>query len=86
MAGEETRSQGAGGGPVSSRLDGADSRFQYFYWMRRVSPGNLGEIAGLKSSVASLVAEKLSVDLAACGTWRSLWRWEFGIPRASSRR
>src|SRR5436190_319187 len=36
---------------------------QYFYWMRGVLSGNLGESMRLKSSVASLVAEKLPVTL-----------------------
>ena len=36
---------------------------QYFYWMKGVLTGNLGESMRLKSSVASLVAEKLPVTL-----------------------
>ncbi len=36
---------------------------QYFYWMKGVLSGNLGESMRLKSSVASLVAEKLPVTL-----------------------
>jgi len=36
---------------------------QYFYWMRGVLSGNLGESMRLKSSVGSLVAEKLPVTL-----------------------
>jgi peptide/nickel transport system permease protein len=36
---------------------------QYFYWMKGVLAGNLGESMRLKSSVGSLVAEKLPVTL-----------------------
>lgn len=36
---------------------------QYFYWMKGVLSGNLGESMRLKSSVAALVAEKLPVTL-----------------------
>ena len=36
---------------------------QYFYWVKGVLSGNLGESMRLKSSVASLVAEKLPVTL-----------------------
>src|SRR6478752_6200506 len=36
---------------------------QYFYWIKGVLSGNLGESMRLKSSVASLVAEKLPVTL-----------------------
>ena len=36
---------------------------QYFYWMKGVLTGNLGESMRLKSSVAALVAEKLPVTL-----------------------
>ncbi len=36
---------------------------QYFYWMKGVLSGNLGESMRLKSSVGSLVAEKLPVTL-----------------------
>jgi peptide/nickel transport system permease protein len=40
---------------------------QYFYWMKGVLSGNLGESMRLKSSVASLVAEKLPVTLQLAG-------------------
>jgi peptide/nickel transport system permease protein len=40
---------------------------QYFYWMKGVLAGNLGESMRLKSSVASLVAEKLPVTLQLAG-------------------
>jgi peptide/nickel transport system permease protein len=40
---------------------------QYLYWMRGVLSGNLGESMRLKSSVASLVAEKLPVTLQLAG-------------------
>ena len=36
---------------------------QYFYWVKGVLSGNLGESMRLKSSVASLVSEKLPVTL-----------------------
>jgi peptide/nickel transport system permease protein len=36
---------------------------QYFYWVKGVLTGNLGESMRLKSSVSSLVAEKLPVTL-----------------------
>ena len=36
---------------------------QYFYWVKGVLSGNLGESMRLKSSVSSLVAEKLPVTL-----------------------
>src|SRR3982751_233334 len=36
---------------------------QYFYWIKGVLSGNLGESMRLKSSVASLVAVKLPVTL-----------------------
>jgi peptide/nickel transport system permease protein len=36
---------------------------QYFYWIKGVLSGNLGESMRLKSSVSSLVAEKLPVTL-----------------------
>jgi peptide/nickel transport system permease protein len=36
---------------------------QYFYWMKGVLSGNLGESMRLKASVGSLVAEKLPVTL-----------------------
>jgi peptide/nickel transport system permease protein len=36
---------------------------QYFYWIKGVLSGNLGESMRLKASVASLVAEKLPVTL-----------------------
>jgi peptide/nickel transport system permease protein len=36
---------------------------QYFYWVKGVMTGNLGESMRLKSSVSSLVAEKLPVTL-----------------------
>jgi peptide/nickel transport system permease protein len=36
---------------------------QYFYWVKGVLSGNLGESMRLKSSVGSLVAEKLPVTL-----------------------
>ena len=40
---------------------------QYFYWMKGVLSGNLGESMRLKSSVSSLVAEKLPVTLQLAG-------------------
>jgi peptide/nickel transport system permease protein len=40
---------------------------QYFYWMKGVLAGNLGESMRLKSSVGSLVAEKLPVTLQLAG-------------------
>ncbi len=40
---------------------------QYFYWVKGVMSGNLGESMRLKSSVASLVAEKLPVTLQLAG-------------------
>jgi len=40
---------------------------QYFYWMKGVLAGNLGESMRLKSSVSSLVAEKLPVTLQLAG-------------------
>jgi peptide/nickel transport system permease protein len=40
---------------------------QYFYWMKGVLAGNLGESMRLKASVASLVAEKLPVTLQLAG-------------------
>src|SRR5471030_537567 len=40
---------------------------QYFYWMKGVLAGNLGESMRLKSSVSSLVAEKLPVTLQLVG-------------------
>ena len=40
---------------------------QYFYWMKGVLSGNLGESMRLKSSVGSLVAEKLPVTLQLAG-------------------
>ena len=40
---------------------------QYFYWIKGVLSGNLGESMRLKSSVASLVAEKLPVTLQLAG-------------------
>jgi peptide/nickel transport system permease protein len=40
---------------------------QYFYWMKGVLTGNLGESMRLKSSVSSLVAEKLPVTLQLAG-------------------
>src|SRR5471030_3148619 len=40
---------------------------QYFYWMKGVLAGNLGESMRLKSSVSSLVAEKLPVTLHLAG-------------------
>src|SRR5215203_7167987 len=36
---------------------------QYFYWIKGVLSGNLGESMRLKASVASLVSEKLPVTL-----------------------
>ena len=40
---------------------------QYLYWMKGVLAGNLGESMRLKSSVGSLVAEKLPVTLQLAG-------------------
>src|SRR5471030_903794 len=40
---------------------------QYFYWIKGVLSGNLGESMRLKSSVSSLVAEKLPVTLQLAG-------------------
>ncbi len=40
---------------------------QYFYWMKGVLAGNLGESMRLKASVGSLVAEKLPVTLQLAG-------------------
>src|SRR3982751_6914450 len=40
---------------------------QYLYWMKGVLSGNLGESMRLKSSVSSLVAEKLPVTLQLAG-------------------
>jgi peptide/nickel transport system permease protein len=40
---------------------------QYFYWMKGVLSGNLGESMRLKASVGSLVAEKLPVTLQLAG-------------------
>ena len=40
---------------------------QYFYWIKGVLAGNLGESMRLKSSVGSLVAEKLPVTLQLAG-------------------
>ena len=40
---------------------------QYVYWMKGVLSGNLGESMRLKSSVSSLVAEKLPVTLQLAG-------------------
>ena len=40
---------------------------QYFYWMKGVLSGNLGKSMRLKSSVGSLVAEKLPVTLQLAG-------------------
>jgi peptide/nickel transport system permease protein len=40
---------------------------QYFFWAKGVLSGNLGESMRLKSSVASLVAEKLPVTLQLAG-------------------
>jgi peptide/nickel transport system permease protein len=40
---------------------------QYVYWMKGVLHGNLGESMRLKSSVGSLVAEKLPVTLQLAG-------------------
>ncbi len=40
---------------------------QYVYWMKGVLTGNLGESMRLKSSVGSLVAEKLPVTLQLAG-------------------
>ena len=59
---------------------------QYFYWIKGVLPGNLGDSMRLKSSVASLVAEKLPVtlQLAAMALHRS--RSASAFPPASSRR
>ena len=59
---------------------------QYFYWIKGVLSGNLGKSMRLKSSVASLVAEKLPVtlQLAAMALHRS--RSASASPPASSRR
>ncbi|MBS0547370.1 MAG: ABC transporter permease [Proteobacteria bacterium] len=40
---------------------------QYFYWMKGVLSGNLGESMRLKASVGSLVASKLPVTLQLAG-------------------
>src|SRR5262249_59885799 len=55
---EETRQQSRLNEPIP---------VQYFYWIKGVLSGNLGESMRLKSSVASLVAEKLPVTLQLAG-------------------
>ena len=59
---------------------------QYFYWVKGVLTGNLGESMRLKSSVSSLVVEKLPVTLQLACMALLIAHRRSASPPASSRR
>ena len=79
MAGEERDPEGAARRSAQQyRLD-QPIPVQYFYWVKGVLSGNLGESMRLKSSVGSLVPRSCRSPCSS-PAWRSLIAIGIGIP------